>query len=116
MPKTMTFRKTDVLLAMEKNLINHREEYKRALEGYRIDFIAECNRILEWANRGTKFVHHIDLTAPVNMSREYERAIAMLMMSTQEEVELDQTEFRNWIMDDWTWKEHVFATNSKYFK
>ena len=40
--------------------------------------------------------------------------IRKLELETKTEVELDDTEFRQYVMDDWDWKEQFIASNTVY--
>ena len=62
--------------------------------------------------RGIKL--HFDLPVPHDHSAEYDRAIKMVEMSVDENLELTEPEFAQLVMDDWGWKQQFTASNSRY--
>ena len=48
--------------------------------------------------------------------KDYDRAIGMLEMSIDNEVEITSLEFQHYIQDDWGWKNSFLLSNTKYLK
>lgn len=109
--------KVNVAQALEivrNNREQHREIFEEALEGYRQKMIVHLNLMIEEIRKGNRVEHSIRLPQPVDQTKEYDRAIKMLEMSVDKEVELDETSFANFIMDDWSWSDQFLMTNSNY--
>jgi hypothetical protein len=51
---------------------------------------------------------------PVDQTREYNKVIRMLEMSTEDVIELQEHEFSQYVLDDWGWKGQFLASNSAY--
>jgi hypothetical protein len=55
-----------------------------------------------------------ELRAPKHHLDEYDRALAMLQMSVNAEVTLQEHEFQQLVMDEWGWKREFQAITSSY--
>jgi len=111
---TIKVSKTSLLGIIKKNRDNHRAIYEEAFEGYR----GECIRILEQnldnLKSGKRVVVSFFEQAPQDHTKDYDLAIRMLEMSVDNEVELDQREFMNYVDDNWAWKQQWVGSNAKY--
>lgn len=107
-------KKAELLAVLNKNLSEHREVFMEALDNYRKKLIAELESMIEKARSGARISHHISLVQPVDQTKEYQRAIRMVEMTTDEIVSLTEQEFANFVMDDWAWSNNFFATNASY--
>jgi hypothetical protein len=56
----------------------------------------------------------IGLIEPMDQTRDYDRVISMLEMSTEEEIELNHSDFAAYVLDDWAWKRQWVGTNAAY--
>ena len=54
------------------------------------------------------------LDKPLEYTDSYQLALDMLSMSTDDDILLTQEEFKQYINDDWSWKEMFQMSNSKY--
>lgn len=54
------------------------------------------------------------LPKPQSYAKDYKTAMAMLKWTVDKEIELDSTQFRNFVLDEWTWKESFSTSNSLY--
>ena len=106
--------KTELLGILKKNREEHREIFLEAQDNYRKMFIAELDSLLEEAKSGKRIRRMIKLVEPMDQTKEYDRAIRMLEMSVDTTIELDEMQFRQLVMDDWTWKDQFLVANSSY--
>lgn len=107
--------KVDRLLAeLKKNRAKHRENFLKAQDGFRREVIEQLDAALQDARDGKRFKTMFSLPAPVDQTPEYDTAIEMLGWSVDNEVELSQEEFRQYIFDDWHWKQHWMTSNTAY--
>jgi hypothetical protein len=111
---TVKVNKADLLEALRVNREAHEGIYQEALEGYKETALAQLQKHLADVQRGAMKVISIMLPAPENHTRDYDRVIKMVEMSVDDELELDQTEFAQYVMDDWHWKRQFLASNSSY--
>jgi len=116
MPQTMKFPVKKLATLIKKNRDEHRQMFLKAQEGYKEDFLKELEMMLEEARKGKRFRRSVSLVEPMDMTREYDRILKMLELTTEETIELNPTEFGQYVMDDWGWKAQVTATNTQYIK
>jgi hypothetical protein len=53
---------------------------------------------------------------PVDHTSDYDRVIAMLNMSVDSEIELDEDQFECFVLDQWGWSAKAMHTNMSYVK
>src|SRR3954471_7210545 len=106
--------KKDLLAKLKENRKNHRKVFEAALAGYRQTAIEELEKRLEDARKGKRIDILIRLHEPVDQTKDYDRAIAMLEMDIGDKVELDANQFSQFVLDDWAWKNQFTASNTAY--
>ena len=107
-------KKAALLATVTENRDKHRAIFLEAVQGFRAKAIELLEQRLEDARAGRRIDIYINLPTPVDQTREYNKIIRMLEMSVDDEAELTQTEFAQYVMDDWTWKKQFSHTNSMY--
>ena len=112
--------KVNIAELMQKLKINrhqHKEDYKKALEGFKEEAIESLQKALEDAKAGKDIkLIFSDLVQPSSHLADYDRAILMLEVSVDKEIELSNVEFGQFIMDEWHWKQNFLWLNMKYHK
>lgn len=111
---TVTVKKDELLEIVRKNREAHRKIFLEAVDGFRAKAVEMLEQRLTDAKAGRRINIRISLPTPVDQTREYDRAIKMLEMSVDGQVQLTQTEFAQYVMDDWSWKKQFSATNKMY--
>ena len=111
---TVTIKKIKLLEKIRINRDNHHKGFLEATKAYRLEAIEVLDQALEDARAGRRIITSTSLVQPVDMTKEYDQIIMMLKMSVDEEIELSNTEFQNYVMDDWSWSGAVGASNSAY--
>lgn len=106
--------KKDLLKKLKENREKHNTIFLEALDGYKKAVIEVLEDRLVDAKSGKRIPHHIDLVEPMDQTREYDQAIAMLEMSVDKQIELTQHEFAAYVMDKWGWSDQFTVTNSVY--
>ena len=104
----------EVLRTNRTNRTNHRKIFLEACEGYLKKAIELLEQKLASARKGERISMHFSLQQPVDQTKEYDRAIRMLEMSSDTTVELEEHDFQQYVMDDWAWKQQFLASNSAY--
>jgi hypothetical protein len=107
-------RKDELLEKLKKNKEKHVGEYKEAIRGYRVKCAELLDKELQLVESGEEFTLGFNVTKPRSYEEDYIRVIEMLEMSIEDVVELDHTEFANYVMDNWAWKQSFSASNSSY--
>lgn len=137
--RTTVVQTSRLLETLKANRAAHVKEYKEAVEGYldeargrlEEEFV-NAQRQLEKAFERTK--HELEmfdptkasdtiifckgisftLTAPRNYVDAYDQAIQMMEWETREQVELNATEFRCFVMNKWDWMEEFKMSTTNY--
>lgn len=128
--KKVTVNKDELLDKLKANKAQHRETYEEALAGYKDKVREELNRMLnetrdkveEWLDRIDDEVLEVrlwaapkaDLPKPEDHTEDYDRAITMVEMSVDDELELTESEFAELVMDDWGWKGEFVRMSQTY--
>ena len=114
MLNNLDFKKADVLVALKKNLEEHRKIVREAQVGYRKQFEQELELKLAALRAGDRVNPNSELVVPPHHVEDYERAIQILEMCVDEEVELDEHEFQAYVRGQWSWQRQFLTTNSVY--
>ena len=115
--RSVKVKRTDLLAAVLTNLAKHIGEYDEAVEDYKAVAIKVAKENLKLANSGdlTTIAKVRPMPAPpVSYEAEYNRAVKMLQMSVEEEIELEDDVFNQLVMDEWSWKRAFSVSNMAY--
>lgn len=113
--------KTKLITALKQNKAKHIADYKEAVTNWKkevTEIINKANTQVNeenydsFINRNNQ-VFRID-ACPSSHIKEYESAIEMLEFCSDQEIELDVTQFNAFIKDEWTWRQAWQLHNSKY--
>ena len=111
---TVKVERGKLLNILKENREKHRAIYKETLDGYQKEVIRHLQFALDQALAGEKFITNIKLIAPKDYTENYNRIIGMLELSIEDMVEIDDTEYRQYILDEWTWKKDFEMSSSSY--
>ena len=103
-----------LLEKLEANRKNHKATYDEAKVEYAKQLKADFAGKLLQLEKGEEVNSHCALLKPVQYLADYDRAIAMLKMTTDKEIELDQQSFAQLVLDEWSWKSS-FMTNTAVY-
>lgn len=106
--------KAELRAVVQVNRDGHRNEFLKALEGFKARAIDELERRIVDVEKGRKFSQHLGLPEPEDHTKDYDRVLKMLAMSVDDVIELDESDFQMYVMDDWAWKQQFTTTNSMY--
>ncbi len=114
---------TEVLLNKERlletvreNLATHREKFEEAMDGYKLKAIGLLSEHIQRIRDNAPEKVFIQLPMPEDHSRDYERVIEMLEWSQDDTLELDESEFATYVLDQWGWQEGFAQTYAMYSK
>lgn len=107
-------KKSDLLGALKKNRDVHRSIFLEAQVGYREAVIKELDSMLADARSGRAYRKVVRLEEPQDHTRDYDRIVKMLEMSIADDVPISETEFAQYVLDDWGWKDQFIGTASSY--
>lgn len=116
--RTVKVNKEELLSVVRTNKEKHITEYQEACEDYKALIVKVAQSNLKVAKTG-------DLTAignqfkskpqaPVSYEAEYNRAIRMLEMSVEIELEIEAQVFNQLALDEWQWKQSFSLMASTY--
>ncbi len=111
---TVKVKKARLLNKLHDNRKEHRANFLKAQEGYKMEVIEQLEKSLQDARDGKRFNTFFQLPAPKDQTPEYNTAIEMLDWSVDDEIELEQQAFRQYIFDDWYWKDQWLHSNTAY--
>lgn len=106
--------KTELLVKIIANRLAHETDYNEAMTAYRKKAIEKLTEMLKSAKSGGNILINTGLTQPVNQLSSYDKAIAMLEMSVDKEIELSERDFDCYVLDNWDWKAFTLMANSAY--
>jgi len=107
-------RKSDLMTVVESNREKHITEFNSAKKIFIEDAIEKLQDMLTTAQKNGRIIQNLGLTEPISYVQEYDTAIKMLQMSTEDVIELTQQEFQQYVEDQWSWKRNFVASTSIY--
>lgn len=112
--KTITVSKSELLGHLRTNREVHIEEYNLALIAYRNTLTSAFKIAYKKAMAGEDVPHEVNVERPLSYKNSYDTAIAQLEWHTGDVIELDQNEFKQYVLDDWHWKLAFVASTNLY--
>ncbi len=112
--ETVKVKKARLLNKLHENRKAHREKFLKAQDGFRQEVVEQLDVALRDARNGKKYTTVFALPAPVDQTPEYDTAIEMLDWLVDDEIELTQQAFRQYIFDDWSWSQNWLHSNACY--
>jgi hypothetical protein len=110
----VTVNKVELLETIKKNRQTHEAEFKEATQGYRSESVKVLTQMLKDAKAEKEFKSYTGLEQPPCHLQEYDRVIKMLEMSVYEIIKLSETQFNNFVMDNWNWSNQFKTVNASY--
>lgn len=112
--KDIKVTKAALIEKIQSNRDAHRAIFLEAVDGYRVMAEKILEQHLAEIRSGKMKVVFVTLPAPDDHTRDYDRVLAMLDMSVEEEITLSQADFAQYVQDDWSWKRAFLTSNSTY--
>lgn len=110
--------RNELLKIVQGNMMVHIAAYKESVEDYK-------NLVLTYAKDNLVLAETMDLdiirkikappAQPTSYEDNYKRAIRMLELSIVNEIELQEHEFNQLVLDEWSWK-HTFLAGAASYK
>lgn len=97
--RTMKISKTALISKIEENKQAHIIDYNEAVEAYHKKAADQIKKASKDLKEGSLKIS-ISLVAPVNRVDEYDKIIEMFKWEMDEEIELTQSEFNEYVHDD----------------
>jgi hypothetical protein len=112
--ENVTASKAEVLKALRANRDAHRGIFEEAVAGYRDEVTRQLEDFLDRIKSGQRMRIYLDLPEPLDHTKDYDRAIKMIELSVNDTIELSEMDVKQYVMDDWVWKQQFLASNSSY--
>lgn len=111
--KSINVKRSALLDALRNNRQKHATEAEEAKAGYIVQVEKGLRKALRELKTG-KITTNLNLHPPVDQTAEYDRAIQMMEMSVDDNIELTEIEFRQYIQDEWSWRAAASLLNTTY--
>lgn len=113
---TVKVKTSELLAKLKENKEIHAKEYAELQEIYLTDVVEGLEELLAAAKskKNPNPVTSLNLTKPKSFIKDYEEIIGMLEMSIQEEFDITQEEFRNYVLNIWSWTNQFELMKTAY--
>lgn len=101
---------------VKENRRTHVEDYQEALMGFQKVYCDKLQKALEKAQTENPedIEGYVSETPPQSREKGYNTLIRKLEISVDENIELSDTEFNCYVMDEWGWKTEFSNSVNKY--
>jgi len=114
--KTVRIKRSELTSALESNLKQHRSDLEESLANYRKLCLKKLSDYAKRIRAGENTKIGFFETPPEDHSEDYETVLAMLSMSQDDVIEIEQADFRRYVMDQWEWQEEWKAKSMQYLR
>lgn len=111
--RQITVKKEELLAKLRENRDIHVKEFNEAKEGFHQAYMDKIDDLIKRANDGD-YKFRVEIIKPESHEKEYNTIIAMLEMSVEDEIELDEASFRNFVLDEWDWSKAFLEATAFY--
>lgn len=111
---TIQVSKAELMRALKENRDKHGAAFEKAKAGYIKLTRRELEAGLEKLDRGEMIHRILTNMPPEDHTSDYDDAIDMMTWSTDNVIELTQQQFKQYVKDDWGWKDTWVTSNTQY--
>lgn len=104
----------ELLAKLKENKKLHVEKYEESVKDYYEAVRVALRKEAKKEQPSVASVYSEFNKIPKNHASDYEKVITMLEWTEDDIVELDQGDFINYVMDNWSWSNEFITTNSFY--
>ena len=101
-----------------KTLRANRERHHKIVEEARVGYVekakAKLAAKLDELSSGKLVALRFDLQVPEDHTDDYDLAIRMVELHTEDTIEMTSTDVRTLMMDEWDWLRSFLFTNARY--
>lgn len=114
--RKITVDKEQLLETLKANKREHRETYAEACRAYSKEMAERTTKLAELFKQGEmpSLTKVFDAPRPEQFLDDYDRAIQMLEWHQDDEVTLDEDEFRRYVQNEWGWRQRFAANTASY--
>jgi len=111
--RTIKVNKQQLIDKIKENKKNHVEEYAKAVVAYKEEALKQLAKLTEKVNNGELGIM-LELTTPIDNSVNYDKIIEMFEWEVEEVVELEQSEFLEYVQDETEFARQAKFSNTFY--
>jgi len=111
---TIRVDKASLLKTVEENRKLHRKMALETKNNYRQKAMEWFEKTLDDIRGDGPVPRVMPFDLPGDHTEDYDRVLMMLSMSIDNEIELTESEFARYVMDDWTWKATFVEISKAY--
>jgi hypothetical protein len=113
---TIKVDKAELLKALKENRANHGAAYEKAKAGYIRVTTEQVKGYLTRLANGDLLERAFLPAPPEDHTGDYDDAIDMMTWSTDNTIELDQGQFKQYVKDNWGWMDSWLVSNTAYLE
>jgi outer membrane cobalamin receptor len=106
-------KKADLIAKIQENKAQHIESYAKAVIAYKKEALKQVADITKKVEGGDMNVK-LNLTTPVDNKDNYDKIIDMFNWEVEDIVELEQSEFNEYVQDETDFARHAMMSNTMY--
>lgn len=114
--RSIRVNKQELIDKIKANKAQHIKDYQEALDAFKLEADKQLVKAKETLDSGpdnyAKIV--LKLVVPVNKADEYDKLVTMFEWDVNDEVELSQSEFNEYVLDESTFAVNARLMNSTY--
>ena len=111
--RTIKVKKSDLIVKIKENKENHIKEFEKAVDAYKKEAERQLMTQIARVQEGALDVK-LDLITPVDNSDNYDKILEMFEWEVQDVVELEQSEFQEYVQDTTDFAVTARMSNSAY--
>jgi len=112
--KQVKLNKAELIQTIKKNMELHVKEYNEMMDVFRTMASQKVGYLLKEIDGGDDFNLSIDLEKPRSSEKSYLNALEMLEMEVEENVILDNREFKQLVKDEWDFSRSFAMSKAAY--
>lgn len=114
-----TVSKSNLLENLKRNRDQHKDEYVKAVTNYNKELAEKLKTLASSISEydiesGNPFKYKIDLAEPISRIQEYDSIIHRLENSLDDEIVLDENQYKKYMRDEWEWTNLFKTVNARY--
>jgi len=110
----LTFKRIDILEELKANREEHIQIVQEAQTGFRVKWTAMLEEALTSSKAGMNVKPSLHLQVPESHVDDFDRAIQMFEMTTDDDVTLEEVDFQMYVRNQWRWHSQFLLSNSHY--
>jgi len=111
--RTIKVKKDQLIEKIKENKKKHVELYEKAVVAYKEEALEQLEKLTAEVNDGSLEIQ-LNLITPINNEQNYDDVIEMFEWEVNEEVQLGQNEFREYVQDETDFAQDALHSNMMY--